>query len=110
MKCFVSAKASASVIQIQRGTIHIPCVTKLPKFLPTMQCHVAPFRLSNLGGVSGRSCIRRSRGLTSFLMNWAMSWAEHISIKTTVRPQEYWAYLFNGELFHGQLRYWVSVI
>lgn len=25
----------------------IPCVTKLPKFLPTMQCHVAPLRSSN---------------------------------------------------------------
>lgn len=26
---------------------NVPWVTKLPKFLPTMQCHVAPFRLSN---------------------------------------------------------------
>jgi hypothetical protein len=25
----------------------LPCVTKLPKFLPTMQCHVAPFLSSN---------------------------------------------------------------
>lgn len=25
----------------------VPCVTKLPKFLPTMQCHVAPFLSSN---------------------------------------------------------------
>lgn len=25
----------------------IPCVTKLPKFLPTMQCQVAPFLSSN---------------------------------------------------------------
>lgn len=24
-----------------------PCVTKLPKFLPTMQCHVAPALESN---------------------------------------------------------------
>ncbi len=27
----------------------IPCVTKLPKFRPTMQCHVAPARESNYG-------------------------------------------------------------
>jgi hypothetical protein len=26
---------------------YIPWVTKLPKFLPTMQCHVAPLRVSN---------------------------------------------------------------
>lgn len=25
----------------------VPWVTKLPKFLPTIQCHVAPFRSSN---------------------------------------------------------------
>lgn len=29
------------------GWGHIPCVTKLPKFLPTMQCHVGPLRSSN---------------------------------------------------------------
>ena len=28
---------------------HLPCVTKLPKFLPTTQCHVAPLRESNCG-------------------------------------------------------------
>ena len=27
--------------------IILPCVTKLPKFLPTTQCHVAPLRESN---------------------------------------------------------------
>lgn len=29
-----------------------PCVTKLPKFLPTTQCHVAPLRESNCDVVS----------------------------------------------------------
>ena len=34
--------------QLQRGRVRfVPCVTKLPKFLPTMQCHVAPFFESN---------------------------------------------------------------
>jgi hypothetical protein len=31
---------------------NVPWVTKLPKFLPTMQCHVAPLRLSNCALVS----------------------------------------------------------
>jgi len=31
-----------------------PCVTKLPKFRPTMQCQVAPFFESNLGHLSAR--------------------------------------------------------
>lgn len=30
-----------------KGLSSLPCVTKLPKFLPTMQCHVAPLRSSN---------------------------------------------------------------
>ncbi len=30
-----------------RGWSNIPCVTKLPKLRPTMQCHVGPFRSSN---------------------------------------------------------------
>jgi hypothetical protein len=32
----------------------IPWVTKLPKLRPTMQCHVAPFLLSNCAKVSAR--------------------------------------------------------
>lgn len=33
-----------------QGTL--PCVTKLPKFLPTMQCQVTPLRSSNCLAVS----------------------------------------------------------
>lgn len=37
--------------------VTVPWVTKLPKFRPTMQCHVGPFRSSNV-----------------LLMCWAMSY------------------------------------
>lgn len=50
MKCFVSEISSAT--KSRKGlTDNVPCVTKLPKFLPTMQCHVAPFLASNCRGV-----------------------------------------------------------
>ena len=32
----------------------IPCVTKLPKFLPTIQCHVAPALESNYRAIMNR--------------------------------------------------------
>lgn len=42
-------------------------MTKLPKFLPTMQCHVAPLRLSNLTG----QCVYQDRLIltTYFLLD-----------------------------------------
>ena len=48
MKCFVSVRrVSQGFPFLFRRFDHLPCVTKLPKFRPTMQCHVAPLRESN---------------------------------------------------------------
>lgn len=60
MKCLVSAHGVRRLdlsrltagfdAQGGQGTTiwaNIPCVTKLPKFLPTIQCHVAPAFRSN---------------------------------------------------------------
>lgn len=30
--------------KLKNPSLFLPCVTKLPKFLPTTQCHVAPLR------------------------------------------------------------------
>jgi hypothetical protein len=55
MKCFVSEhRLDAATQRFLVKQIYLPCVTKLPKLRPTMQCHVAPFRLSNCGSVSAR--------------------------------------------------------
>ena len=60
MKCFVSVRLLSYVsewyvVWMQEFDAggegkeggRVPCVTKLPKLRPTMQCHVAPFRESN---------------------------------------------------------------
>lgn len=56
MKCFVSTETLAQhshTADYYDASKHSPCVTKLPKFLPTIQCHVAPALESNcIGGVS----------------------------------------------------------
>lgn len=52
---FCRRVSSISVSRCDDGT-SIPWVTKLPKFRPTMQCHVGPLRSSNV-----------------LLMCWAMS-------------------------------------
>lgn len=55
MKCLVSAdkKELISWIDLEVcGEGSLPCVTKLPKFRPTMQCHVGPFLSSNCVMVS----------------------------------------------------------
>ncbi|KAG9755220.1 hypothetical protein KCU59_g33, partial [Aureobasidium melanogenum] len=49
-----------------QGTL--PCVTKLPKFLPTMQCQVTPLRSSNCLAISLLSVIVVSVWRTVFLM------------------------------------------
>jgi hypothetical protein len=75
----------------------IPCVTKLPKLRPTMQCQVAPFRWSNWRTVSLALC-DRSESLTSRLMCCAMSLYSH-NLCTASRP-----YLLDRVLLHGLLR------
>lgn len=46
----------------------LPCVTKLPKFLPTTQCHVAPLRESNCDASAGGS-MTRVAGATNFSLD-----------------------------------------
>ena len=47
MKCLVSRKSISLLAEVGVQDSDLPWVTKLPKFRPTMQCHVAPFLESN---------------------------------------------------------------
>lgn len=66
------------------GSHHGPCVTKLPKLRPTMQCQVAPFLASNCkqGGVSSRLSRARIEGRAHGLFD---VFGDILSIRSTLR-------------------------
>jgi hypothetical protein len=83
MKCFVSrhgvrieAATDSAPANAGLGMI-LPCVTKLPKFLPTMQCHVAPFRRSNWN--DGQDHLRTGLGCANLLLDMLGNFLEQTS-------------------------------
>lgn len=81
----------------------LPCVTKLPKFLPTMQCQVTPLRSSNCPAVSLGFPMVISVWRTVFLMWCAMSCNMSSASVHDLDRNLYQTYLFDVELFHGFL-------
>lgn len=76
------SSADIAKISTLQTYMDLPCVTKLPKFLPTMQCHVLPaFPSSNYVGRSAlqtpaaRHYIPRPSPRTFSFMNFAISFS-----------------------------------
>lgn len=84
-------------------TRHPPCVTKLPKFLPTTQCHVAPLRESNCDIRERRNGEGRQWD-ESWLLSWCTGrYPRHtVSLcqKTRRIQVKNASYLFNVVLVH----------
>lgn len=90
MKCFVSAiwtvRLAGLLGSFRPTPSNSPCVTKLPKFLPTTQCHVAPLRESNCDVVSDANG-EETMGCADLFLNVLGDVLESVSVCKEIKDQ-----------------------
>ncbi len=122
MKCFVSvqqpcqsviATRAAEQCQVILPCLNVPCVTKLPKLRPTMQCQVGPLRSSNYiapvsrvvaqgcGQQAGELRLKGAHCALDVLSNVLFTLSAGTLSATLARSGVY--DLLDGELGHGLL-------